>query len=225
MASFFEKLKRGMNIDDSPKEEFEEKPKAKPRAEKAPKKIIEKKEIADVEFEEVKTVRKPRKLAIKAQPTVKTKKVVQEEPKEEKISFVESLKSGISSLSKEEPKEEIKEKWQGFGNGDVGELAVDIYQTENELVIQTAIAGVKPEDIDISLEGDVILIKGIRNNPYSEEGNYFFQECYWGPFAKELILPVDVDPNLAKAEMKEGVLTIRIPKIEKEKRRKIIVKD
>jgi len=73
------------------------------------------------------------------------------------------------------------------------------------------------------LEKDILTIKGIREKPFDEEGDYFSQECYWGPFSREIILPAEVDPNQATAKMKEGVLTIRIPKILREKKRKVIV--
>jgi HSP20 family protein len=105
-----------------------------------------------------------------------------------------------------------------------GQLSVDVYQTKEELVIQSAIAGIRPDALDISLEGDVVTIRGKREKPNNEEGDYFTQECYWGQFSRDVILPVDVDPNRVKAEMKDGILTIRIPKIFREKKRKILVK-
>lgn len=112
-----------------------------------------------------------------------------------------------------------------FSQEPEGELAIDVYQTENELVIQAAVAGVKIEDLDISIEKDVLAIKGCREKPFEEKGDYFTQECFWGPFSREIILPVEIDPNQTIAKMKEGVLTIRIPKILREKKRKIIVKE
>ena len=77
-----------------------------------------------------------------------------------------------------------------------GQLAIDVYQTEKELVIQSAIAGIKLKDLDISIEKDKLTIRGKRERPL-EEGkvNYFYQECYWGPFLEKsfcrskLILP------------------------------------
>jgi len=83
---------------------------------------------------------------------------------------------------------------------------------------------VKPEFLDISMERDVVTIKGTREKPFEEEGDYFAQECYWGSFSREVILPAEVDPDRAEATMKEGILTIRIPKILREKKRKIKVK-
>ena len=118
----------------------------------------------------------------------------------------------------EKPKEKIFES--------EGQLAIDVFQTENELIIQSAVAGIKLNDLDISIERDKLTIKGKREKQVEErETNYFYQECYWGPFSREIILPVEVDPSRAQASFKEGVLTIRIPKIEREKKRKIEIEE
>ena len=104
-----------------------------------------------------------------------------------------------------------------------GKLTIDVYETSSNIVIQTAIAGVKSEDFDISIENDMLEIRGVRKKP--EEGkdkkNYFFQECYWGPFSRKIILPKEVDNSRAQASIKEGVLTIKMPKLERERKRKI----
>ena len=166
--------------------------------------------------EEKRRLRKPKR--IEAKKRVIEPKVEEPEIKEEKIEV-----SREEVPEKEEKKEEVeikKEKWFE----PEGELAIDVYQTETDLVIQSAIAGVKPEFLDISMERDVVTIKGTREKPFEEEGDYFTQECYWGPFSREVILPVEIDPDKAEATMKEGILTIRIPKILREKRRKIKVK-
>ncbi len=107
-----------------------------------------------------------------------------------------------------------------------GQLAVDVFQTDGEIVVQSAVAGVKPDELDISVENDVLTIKGKRERPAEKEPtNYFYQECYWGKFSREIILPAEVDLSQTKATIKEGVLTIRIPKIDKETKRKISVKE
>ena len=107
-----------------------------------------------------------------------------------------------------------------------GQLAVDIYQTEEELIVQAAIAGVGPKNLDIAVENDVLTIRGERENPSTEGNkNYFSQECYWGPFSREIVLPVETDPSRTQAELKEGILTVRIPKIEREKKRRINIKE
>ncbi|MDP4007501.1 MAG: Hsp20/alpha crystallin family protein [bacterium] len=106
-----------------------------------------------------------------------------------------------------------------------GELAVDVYQTDDEIVIQSTIAGVKPEDLDISIENDTITISGERRNIIEDKGkNYFYQECFWGAFSRQIILPEEVDGGRAEATMKDGVFTLRIPKIERQKIRKVKVR-
>jgi len=107
-------------------------------------------------------------------------------------------------------------------NQKVGEIPIDLYQTEDELVIRAPIAGTKMEDLDISIEGDVIIINGKREEP-EEEGkiDYFTKECYFGPFSRKIISPVEIDPSQAKAKIKEGILIVRIPKIKKEKKVKV----
>ena len=106
-----------------------------------------------------------------------------------------------------------------------GELAVDVYETDEEIVIQATIAGVNPEDLDVAIENDVVKITGERTNTQEEEGkNYFYQECYWGAFSRQIILPSEVDGGRAEASMKGGVFTLRLPKIERKKLRKIKVR-
>jgi len=136
-----------------------------------------------------------------------------------------ALASAKKIKVKEDKKENKKEDNKEWLKKPEGELTADVYQTDKELVIQAPIAGVKPEDIDINLENDMLTIKGVRKNIVEEEEkNYFHQECYWGRFIKELILPVEVDNSRVEATMKEGILIIRMPKIEKDKKRTISVK-
>ena len=103
-----------------------------------------------------------------------------------------------------------------------GQLTVDIYQTESDLVIQSAVAGVDLKDLDISIDRDLVLIKGKRNKPNKEKGDYFCRECYWGTFSRKIILPVEVNCDKIQAVLKKGILTIKIPKKTKEKKRVII---
>jgi HSP20 family protein len=104
-----------------------------------------------------------------------------------------------------------------------GELAVDIYETEKNIVIQAPIAGVKREDIEVVTEKDTVIIKGSRACPRTEEEvkSFYTQECFFGNFRREIIMPEDFDPSHIKADLKEGVLIVEVPKIEREKQRKI----
>jgi HSP20 family protein len=127
----------------------------------------------------------------------------------------------VSITQKQEPK---KKEWFEAE----GQLAIDVFQTDGEIFIQSAIAGVNTENLDITIENDVVTIRGNREKPVDEAAtpkDYFYQECYWGPFSRQVILPAEVDGSRVEATMKEGILTIKIPKIEREKKRRITVKE
>lgn len=109
-------------------------------------------------------------------------------------------------------------------NGE-GQLMVDVYQTPTEIVIKSTVAGVKPEDIDISIVNDMITIKGKRwLDEEVKNGDYFYQECYWGSFSRSIILPIEVDPERVNANLKNGILTVRLPKIDKNRVKKVRIK-
>ncbi|MFC1663718.1 Hsp20/alpha crystallin family protein [Patescibacteria group bacterium] len=175
MSSFFEKLKKEVDIEELAEESFEEK--LKPSQKK-----------------------KPEKLEIKIKPVESKPEKKEPKPKEKKG----------------------KEEW--FESE--GQLSVDFYQTEKDLIIQSAIAGIRPEDLDISIETNQVLIKGNREKPKEEEkANYFYQECYWGPFSRHIILPEEVNASKVQASIIEGILTIIIPKIKRRGKTKVTVKE
>lgn len=94
-----------------------------------------------------------------------------------------------------------------------GQLAVDVYQTPTEIIIKSPIAGVAPEDLDIAVNGDVVTIRGRRRQEQTEAGHeYLFQECYWGGFSRSVILPVDVQADRVTAQLRNGILTVTLPK-------------
>lgn len=96
-----------------------------------------------------------------------------------------------------------------------GQLTVDVYQTPESIVIKSTIAGVKPEDLDVSITNDMVTIRGTRrHDEETREEDYFYRECYWGSFSRSIILPVDIVAEKADASLKDGILTIRIPKAE-----------
>jgi HSP20 family protein len=106
-----------------------------------------------------------------------------------------------------------------------GQLTVDVYQTPDDIIIESAIAGVKPEDIDVNVTNDSISIKGARHREEKEEGaDYLYQECYWGRFSRSIILPQEVDPENADVTFRNGILTVRLPKVNKQRGRKLRVK-
>lgn len=97
-----------------------------------------------------------------------------------------------------------------------GQLALDVFQTKQSIVVVAPIAGVKLEDINVSITEDVLTIKGQRNLEMDvPEEDYFTQECFWGDFSRSIVLPAAVDPNKISASFKDGVLKVSIPKTER----------
>ncbi|MFA6308098.1 MAG: Hsp20/alpha crystallin family protein [Patescibacteria group bacterium] len=97
-----------------------------------------------------------------------------------------------------------------------GQLSVDVYQDASSIYIKSTIAGVEPEDIDISFDNDMITIRGKRKQDRTIRAeDYFYQECYWGGFSRSIILPVDVQEDKIKATIRNGILTIELPKAKK----------
>jgi len=95
-----------------------------------------------------------------------------------------------------------------------GELVVDVFETDSSFVVLAAIAGIQIKDIDISVEKDMMVIKGNRLNPHLDsEKKYFYQECYWGPFSRKIVLPENIEVEKAAAQMDKGILTVKIPKL------------
>ncbi|MDD3548410.1 MAG: Hsp20/alpha crystallin family protein [Candidatus Paceibacterota bacterium] len=107
-----------------------------------------------------------------------------------------------------------------------GELAIDLFETKDELVLQAAIGGVKASDLDISIANDMITIKGKRDQSEEEKiEEVYYQECFWGPFSRAIILPQEINADKAKATIKNGLLSIRLPKILKTKKKTLEIEE
>lgn len=97
-----------------------------------------------------------------------------------------------------------------------GELTVDIYDNSNAIVIQSTVAGVKPENLDVSITSDTVTIRGRREKMDEiKEEHYYYKELFWGSFSRSVILPEEIDDTAAEATLKHGLLTIVLPKKKK----------
>ena len=106
-----------------------------------------------------------------------------------------------------------------------GQLTVDVFQNANDIIIQSTIAGIKPDDLDVSITRDMVTIKGKRQKSHSvTKDDYFYQELYWGSFSRSILLPQEIDTESAEASIKNGMLTVKLPKIDKDRTQKIKVK-
>ena len=105
------------------------------------------------------------------------------------------------------------------------QLTVDVYQTPNDIIIRALVAGVKPEDLDINITRDMVTIKGKRvEQKEVQEDDYVYRELFWGSFARSIVLPAEVDVDMAEANEKHGLLLIRLPKINKDRQTKLKVR-
>ncbi len=105
------------------------------------------------------------------------------------------------------------------------ELTIDVYQTPEAIIIKSMIAGVRPEDLDVSITRDMVTIKGTRAEEHviSDE-DYFAKELYWGSFSRTVSLPEEIDVDEAEAVEKHGLLILKLPKLDKKRQSKLKVK-
>lgn len=148
-----------------------------------------------------------------------------------KRSFFERL-TGAVKLEEEEAQEvatrkpaEAHAKASIFEDEEDAQLTVDVYQTPSEIVIKTMVAGVKPDDLDVSITRDSVTIRGKRaeERTVSEE-DYFHKELYWGTFSRTIVLPEEIDVDEAEAVEKYGLLVLHLPKLDKNRQTKLKVR-
>jgi HSP20 family protein len=150
------------------------------------------------------------------------------------------MKNFIKSLGlkkKENITEKVSEKneknsidsqkdWLSGGLEEEGQLSIDVFQTADKLVIVSTIAGVKPEDIDITINNDMLTIRGKRERRKEiKDEDYLYSECYWGSFSRSIILPVEIEMEKINAVIENGVLTVTLPKAKVTKKISIKVKE
>ena len=106
-----------------------------------------------------------------------------------------------------------------------GHLTIDVYQNLENITIESTIAGVGPDDIDIAITPESVAIKGKRERKEKvKKGDYLHQECFWGKFSRSIILPQEIDPDRAHASLKDGVLKIVLPKVHRDRTKKVKVR-
>lgn len=111
------------------------------------------------------------------------------------------------------------------GNNDIGQLAVDVYVTDTEIVIQSMVAGVMPEHLNINITRTLVSIHGKRVEPEGiAEEQYINKELYWGEFERLIELPYEIDTKGAEAVEKYGLLIIRLPRVHTDRSQRLQVK-
>ena len=152
----------------------------------------------------------------------------------EKKSFFERLTGTVRIDSEPDLEEELEEKapiqkiqvkndWAEEESD--GELTVDVFQTSEDIIIKAMVAGIDPNDIDVSIGRDSVTIKGKREGSREAgDDDYFHRELYWGSFSRTITLPQEIEVEEAEATQKHGLLTIKLPKIDKGRQAKLRVK-
>ena len=123
------------------------------------------------------------------------------------------------NLAVEDTYQEEEEEWENdpqTTNSQDGELPVDMYQTEDSIVIRALVAGVSPTELEISITRDMVTIRGVREEfQEAHDDGYFHRELFWGSFSRTLVLPEEVAIDEAEAQEKHGLLEIKLPKLDK----------
>jgi len=93
------------------------------------------------------------------------------------------------------------------------QLSCDVFEDQNNIIVKSTVAGVKPENLEISISNDLLTIRGFRDEDEEiTEENYYCRECYWGAFSRSIVLPREVDQKKIDASLKNGILTIKLAK-------------
>ena len=107
-----------------------------------------------------------------------------------------------------------------------GQLTVDVFQTESDIIVQSTVAGVRPDDLAVQLTRDMITVRGKREQTREvTRDNYFYQELYWGSFSRSILFPCEVDVDSAEASLKHGLLSVKIPKLDRNRSERLRVKN
>lgn len=139
---------------------------------------------------------------------------------EEMEEYEEVEEDELAEVEDEENKEWLEDGYEE------GQLSIDVYQSPENIIVKSTIAGVKPGDIDISINNDMLTIRGKRETEESiKEADYLFRECYWGSFSRSIILPVEIEAEKIEAELENGVLTVTLPKAKPAKQISIKIKE
>lgn len=148
-------------------------------------------------------------------------------------SFFDKLTGSVNIEDDADKFAELEEEKKDNGQIDAlyeddakdGELAVDVYDDGDKIIVKTMVAGVKPEDLEVSITRDTITVRGTRQETTETiKENYHHKELYWGSFSRTVMLPAEIDIEESEAVEKHGLLILTLPKIDKERKAKLKVR-
>jgi HSP20 family protein len=138
---------------------------------------------------------------------------------------LETQDDGFSDSQLEHETPDTSEEWGGSDEAQDGELPVDMYQTRDAIVIRALVAGVNPEDLNISITRDMVTLKGLREEVREvADEDYYHRELFWGSFSRSIVLPEEIVIDEAEAREKHGLLEIVLPKLDKGRSARLTVK-
>ncbi|MFA6136355.1 MAG: Hsp20/alpha crystallin family protein [Candidatus Paceibacterota bacterium] len=153
---------------------------------------------------------------------------------EEEVEKELMKEASVSDDEEEDEEEEEEQKPQILDDSDddaldfddaEGHLTIDVYQDDKNIYIESAIAGIESDDIDVAITPESVTIKGKREKKEKvKKGDYLYQECFWGRFSRSVILPQEIDPDKSNASLKNGVLKVVLPKVSKTKSKRVKIK-
>ncbi len=149
---------------------------------------------------------------------------------EQNDMFVELAKAKNGPASEDEParlsisEDEVDSK--ELASETEGQLTVDVYRDGDDIVVESTVAGVDPDNLEVNITTDAVTIRGKRGRETEvKEKDFFYQECFWGRFSRTVILPDEVNPEESEATLtNNGVLRVRMPRLKKNKAKKLKVK-
>lgn len=182
---------------------------------------LSKRENEDAEMEGNNVIATLAASPVKTKQTTPTKKVQKNSKAEAGPRKTASWGKQTKIMPKIKPK--TKDSFDNYL--EEGRLNIDVYELDDQIVIESAIAGVNENDLDINITPDSVTIRGQRGHEKEiAEENYFYKECYWGTFSRSVRLHTEIDPDKSEATLDNGILTIRLPKLSKSNQKKLRVK-
>ncbi len=154
-----------------------------------------------------------------------------DEIKNEKDIFAElaRVKTTPTSLRVDTPpkkKDDEADDDDDFRDEPEGQLTIDVFQDDDNIYVQSAVAGISPDDLEINIAKESVTVRGKRERASEvSEKNFFYQECFWGSFSRSVVLPEEIDPERSNAALKNGILTIKMAKADRKKGKSVRVKN
>ncbi len=144
---------------------------------------------------------------------------------DDSFDFDDELPTTIPAHAEPRSRETRSAIMEEDASGGEGQLPVDVHQTPSEIILRAFVAGVRPDELSISISRDMVEIEGTRSEREQVSGpDYFSRELFWGSFSRTILLPQEVDVESSTASAKDGLLTIILPKLDKAKQTKLKVK-